>query len=168
MRESTTPLVARLGEEIGTSKVTIAVAESCTGGMLCGAIIADPDVSGALERGFVVYSPEAKCDLLGLDRKKVEACNGVSKEVAIDMAQAALDRSQASMAVAITGFAGPREENEEVGLVHFAIATRNGSPVHREQHFGDLGRETVCRHAVQTALEMLIDAVRHERDDATA
>ncbi len=163
MTERIEDLVARLGEQIGSSGVTLAAAESCTGGMLCGAITANPAVSGSLERGMVVYSPNAKADLLGLDLERVESCDGVDRELTIDMANATLGRSRASIAIAIAGFAGPREKGEEVGLVHFAIATSRGEIIHREHHFGDPGRETVCERAVETALSLLIDVVGTQR-----
>ena len=163
MNEKIASLVTRLGREIGSSKLTIATAESCTGGMICAAITANPEVSGVLERGFVVYSPDAKCDLLGLDRGIVEACHGVSRNIAIDMARAALERSRASIAVATTGFAGPRENNEEVGLVHIAVATRSAEVYHREEHFGELGRKEVCQKSVSAALQLLIHTVRSKK-----
>ncbi|MCF8707393.1 CinA family protein [Rhizorhapis sp. SPR117] len=150
--------VARLGKAVGTNGPSIVIAESCTGGMLCGAIVSDPDVSGALERGFVVYSIDAKCELLNLERERVEACAGVSKDIAIAMAKAALDRSHADIAMAITGFAGPQEHDEEVGLVHIALIGRDGKPRHHICHFGDVGREVVCRKTVLVALELLTDA----------
>lgn len=152
-------LVEQLGKAIGTREVSIATAESCTGGMLSGAIVANPEVSGALERGLVVYSLDAKCELLDLDRAEVERCQGVSRAVAEGMAASALDRSHADIAVAITGFAGPQEDEEEVGLVHIACAQRGGATAHQEEHFGDLGRAGVCEAAVAVAVEMLIDAV---------
>lgn len=152
-------LVARLGRQLGPDGPSLAIAESCTGGMVCAAIVADPDVSGALERGFIVYSLDSKCELLDLDRSEVESCEGVSREVALGMAKAALDRSHADLAISITGFAGPQQGDEEVGLVHFALARRAGEPLHEEHHFGDTGREAVCEMAVTAALKMLIETV---------
>ena len=152
-------LVAELGRVIVPQKATVAAAESCTGGQLCAALVADPDVSGAFERGFVVYSIDAKCELLGLERGPVERCEGVSEEIARAMAKAALKESRATLAVAITGFAGPRQADEEVGLVHIAVAGE-GSSAHRALHLGDIGREKVCNEAVATALELLIAGAR--------
>ena len=155
-------LVASLGREIGSDGPSLAIAESCTGGMVCAAIVADPDVSGALERGFIVYSLDAKCELLDLDRAEVESCEGVSRDVALGMAKAALDRSHADIAISITGFAGPQQDEEEVGLVHFGLALRKGEPLHEKHHFGDPGRDAVCQKAVVTALKMLIEGVRSQ------
>lgn len=154
--ETVSRLVARLGEAVQEDCTSLATAESCTGGQLAAAIVADPEVSGALERGFVVYSLDAKCELLDLERGRVEECEGVSEDIARAMAIAALHRSRADLAVAITGFAGPREADEEVGLVHLATA-RGEETRHRELHLGEIGREEVCEQAVIAALEMLIE-----------
>ena len=149
-------LVAELGKLIVPRKATVAAAESCTGGQLCAALVADPDVSGAFERGFVVYSIDAKCELFGLQREPVERCEGVSEDIACAMARAALKESRATLAVAITGFAGPRKGDEEVGLVHIAVAGEQNS-AHRVLHLGDIGREKVCDEAVAAALELLVE-----------
>jgi len=129
------------------------------------AIIANPDVSAYLERGLVVYSIDAKCDLLGLDRKELEAYDGVSARVVTQMAVSLFEQSNAPIALATTGFAGPRKGDEEVGLVHFAIALENREVRHFQVSFGDLGRETVCRRAVQHALLLLTTTVKELRGD---
>ena len=137
----------------------LATAESCTGGLLA-ALLTDVRGRGhVFERGFVVYSKEAKCDLLGLDRAMVETCGAVSKEVAVAMAQGALRRSEAQIAIAITGFAGPAGEGDEEGLVHFACARTSGETCHREEHFGPIGRQGVRVSALQVALEMIDTAL---------
>ncbi len=138
----------------------LATAESCTGGLLAALLT---DVSGrghVFERGFVVYSNDAKCDLLGIDRAKVERCGAVSAEVAQDMAAGALRNSQAHVALSITGFAGPAGPDDEEGLVHFACARRAGESCEREEHFGPIGRQGVRIAALKTALEMLKDALK--------
>lgn len=160
MTERSIPkLVDRLGECVVPNALSLAIAESCTGGQLCGAIVSNPEVSGALERGFIVYSLDAKCELLDLERDEVERCQGVSVAVATGMARAALQRSHADISVAITGFAGPSQDGEEVGLVHIATASGD-STQHRELHLGDPGRDEVCRRSVMVALEMLIEAAQ--------
>jgi nicotinamide-nucleotide amidase len=137
----------------------LAAAESCTGGLLA-ALLTDVEGRGhVFERGFVVYSKDAKCDLLGITRDKVESCGAVSEEIAIEMARGALRRSRADLALAITGFAGPAGENEEEGLVHFACAGRHDSTCHREEHFGPLGRQGVRIAALKVALDMLQKAI---------
>src|SRR5690606_6799002 len=112
------------------------------------------------ERGFVVYSKEAKCDLLGLDRAMIDNCGAVSKPVAVAMAQGALRRSQAHLPLAITGFAGAGESDHDEGLVHLACARRAGGTRRREAHFGPIGRQGVRLAALNTALEMLEAALK--------
>ena len=141
-------------------KLKLATAESCTGGLLA-ALLTDVRGRGhVFERGFVVYSKDAKCDLLGLDRAMVENCGAVSREVAVAMAQGALRRSEAQIALSITGFAGPAGEDDEEGLVHFACARTDGETCHREEHFGPIGRQGVRIAALEVALEMIEMALK--------
>jgi nicotinamide-nucleotide amidase len=137
----------------------LATAESCTGGLLA-ALLTDVRGRGhVFERGFVVYSKQAKCDLLGLDRAMVENCGAVSKPVAVAMAQGALRRSEADIALSITGFAGPAGPDDEEGLVHLACARSDGETCHREEHFGPIGRQGVRVATLEVALEMLEEAL---------
>lgn len=137
----------------------LATAESCTGGLLA-ALLTDVRGRGhVFDRGFVVYSKQAKCDLLGIAREKVDNCGAVSEPIAREMALGALRRSQADIAVSITGFAGPGEPGDEEGLVHFACARRDGDVAHREEHFGKIGRDGVRVAALETALEMIGQAL---------
>lgn len=140
----------------------LAAAESCTGGLLAALLTDVPGCSHVFERGFVVYSDEAKCDLLGIEREKVENCGAVSEEVAVAMARGALNRSNAQVSLSITGFAGPpgKDDDGEEGLVHFACARTNGYLAHREEHFGSIGRQGVRIAALEVALEM-IEAALH-------
>ena len=135
----------------------LATAESCTGGLLAALLTDVPGCSHIFERGFVVYSDEAKCDLLGIAREKVESCGAVSEDVAREMALGALRRSNAQLAVSITGYAGPPGEGDkgEEGLVHFACAAGDGSLDHREEHFGAVGRDGVRIASLEVALVML-------------
>ena len=143
-------------------ELTLATAESCTGGLLA-ALLTDVQGRGhVFERGFVVYSKDAKCDLLGIDRETVDSCGAVSKPVALAMAKGALRRSEADIALSITGFAGPAGDDEEEGLVHFACARRNGETCHREEHFGAIGRQGVRLAALEAALEMLEAALNDD------
>ena len=141
-------------------ELKLATAESCTGGLLAALLTDVPGCSHAFERGFVVYSKAAKCDLLGLDRAMVDNCGAVSKSVAVAMAQGALRRSEADVTISITGFAGPAGEGNEEGLVHFACARREGKTCHREEHYGPIGRQGVRLAALETALEMLEAALK--------
>ncbi|MBU2340678.1 MAG: CinA family protein [Alphaproteobacteria bacterium] len=160
-RREIADLVTALGEALETDGTSLAIAESCTGGLICNAIVSDPEVSGALERGFIVYSLDSKCEMLDLDRVEVEACEGVSREVALGMATAALQRSHAELALSVTGFAGPQQADEDVGLVHIAIARRGAEPLHEVHHFGDCGREAVCQLAAIAGLKMLISVAKN-------
>ena len=138
-----------------SADMTIATAESCTGGLLAALLTDVQGYSHVFDRGFVSYSDEAKCDLLGIERRMVENCGAVSREVAVAMAAGALERSNADVVVAITGFAGPAGEDDEEGLVHFALACGSGSPSHREEHFGPIGRDGVRLASLRVALDLL-------------
>ena len=132
----------------------LAAAESCTGGLLSALLTDVEGYSHVFERGFVTYSDAAKCDLLGLERAMVDDCGAVSEQVAEAMAEGALHRSRADYAVAITGFAGPAGENDEEGLVYFALAGQHGQRELREEHFGPIGRDGVRIAALRVALAM--------------
>lgn len=134
---------------------SIVTAESCTGGQLASLLTDIEGASGAFERGFVVYSEVAKCELLGLEQRRITQCGVVSRETAIAMAEGALTHSHGDVAIGITGFAGPAGPDDEPGLVHIACATRSGETRHRECHFGDIGRDPVRDRSVLIALEML-------------
>jgi nicotinamide-nucleotide amidase len=134
----------------------IAIAESCTGGLVAGLLTEIAGSSDVVERGFVTYSNEAKEELLGVPRDMLIAHGAVSEPVARAMAQGALKHSRAGLAVAVTGIAGPGGSTDEkpVGLVHFAAA-RGDTVIHRECRFGDIGRGEVRLASVEVALEML-------------
>ena len=151
---------AQLAGLLKGRRLSFATAESCTGGQLAAVLAGDAALGPHLERGFIVYSADAKCEMLGVDRGDVERCEAVNSDVAAAMAQGALANSRADIAIAVTGFCGPREGEEEVGLVHLARADRAGRLVQRECHFGDLGRRRVLDSAVAAALAMMAEAVR--------
>lgn len=138
---------------------TIATAESCTGGLLAALLTDVRGLGHVFDRGFVTYSDAAKCDLLGIDRSLVKGCGAVSEPVARAMAAGALARSKADLAVSITGFAGPGDDDDEEGLVHFACATRDGPCDHRKEHFGAIGRAGVRIAALEVALAMMDNAL---------
>ncbi|WP_338445503.1 CinA family protein [Pelagerythrobacter marensis] len=141
-------------------EMPLITAESCTGGLLAALLTDVPGRSHIFERGFVVYSDDAKCDLLAVDRAQIERCGAVSREVAVAMARGALDRSGNGVGVAITGFAGPGGESDEEGLVHFACGRFDGPVAHREEHFGAIGRDGVRIAALAVALDMMDNALR--------
>lgn len=140
--------------------LSIATAESCTGGLLASLLTDVEGASHAFERGFVVYSEDAKCELLGVARDTVERCGAVSEPVAVAMAEGALARSHADIALAVTGFAGPAGPGDEPGLVHFACARTGRATAHREEHFGDIGRGPVRIACMRVGLAMLAEAIR--------
>ncbi|KPF43800.1 CinA family protein [Rhizobium sp. AAP43] len=139
----------------------ITTAESCTGGLIAGALTEISGSSAVVDRGFVTYTNQAKMDLIGVSAKTLEAFGAVSKETALQMASGALMRSSAHVAVAVTGIAGPGGGSDEkpVGLVHLALKTRSGLTDHREMRYGEIGRHPVRLATINTALEILLRAV---------
>ena len=140
--------------------LTIATAESCTAGLVAGAITEIAGSSAVFDRGFVTYSNAAKQTMIGVADATLEAHGAVSRQVAIEMAQGALRNATADIAVAVTGIAGPGGGSEEkpVGLVHLATARKGRETLHREMRYGDVGRSAVRLATVRTALEMLVEA----------
>ena len=134
--------------------LVLAVAESCTGGLLASLLTDVEGVSHSFDRGFVTYSEQAKTEMLGVPAALIDAKNAVSKEVAIAMAEGALERSRANIACAITGFAGM---GDEPGLVHFACARAGRTTAHREEHFGAIGRGATRVAAIEAAVEMMTE-----------
>lgn len=136
----------------------VATAESCTGGLIAGALTEIPGSSSVVDRGFVTYTNAAKTEMLGVQEQTLARFGAVSKETALQMAHGALFRSHADLAVAVTGIAGPGGGSAEkpVGLVHLAAKARNGALIHHEMRYGDIGRDKVRLATVKTALEMLI------------
>ncbi|AQR62107.1 damage-inducible protein CinA [Brevundimonas sp. LM2] len=138
--------------------LTLATAESCTGGLVAAALTAVPGSSTAVDRGFVTYSNAAKRELLGVPADLLDQFGAVSEPVARAMAEGARSRAGVNLAVSITGIAGPGGGSAEkpVGLVHFALATGQGV-IHAAHRFGDIGREAVRLDSVRVALRLLRD-----------
>ena len=139
--------------------VTLATAESCTGGLVAAALTAIPGSSDVVAGGLVTYSNAAKTQLLGVDAALIAEVGAVSELVARAMATGAVRSLGAGLAVAITGIAGPGggSAGKPVGLVHFASAGSKGGTRHREARFGDIGRDEVRMASVKVALEMLLE-----------
>ncbi|MBB3019993.1 nicotinamide-nucleotide amidase [Microvirga lupini] len=139
----------------------IATAESCTGGLVAAMLTEISGSSAVVERGFVTYSNEAKTELVGVPADLIFTHGAVSEPVARAMAEGALAHSRADMAVGITGVAGPTggTATKPVGLVHFGLARKGAPTIHLERRYGDLGRETVRRRAVEDALSLLEQAI---------
>jgi len=143
----------------GRRGVMIATAESCTGGLVAGAITDIAGSSAVFDRGFVTYTNAAKVEMLGVSPATLERFGAVSEAVAREMAAGAQARSGAQMAVSVTGIAGPGgSESKPEGRVCFAIAD-NRSTRAVTHEFGPIGRPHVRQASVEQALQMLIDAL---------
>ena len=134
--------------------LTLATAESCTGGLLASLLTDVQGVAHAFDRGFVTYSEESKTDMLGVPPDLIAVEGAVSRPVAIAMAEGALARSNANIALAVTGFA---DAGEEPGLVHFACARAGRKTAHREAHFGPIGRGATRIACLRVAVEMMTE-----------
>lgn len=139
--------------------ITVATVESCTGGLVCGALTAIAGSSSMVLGGLVTYSNEAKTTLAKVPAELILRHGAVSEPVARAMAEGGRERLSARLAVSITGVAGPDGGSEEkpVGLVHFACAGA-GETLHREKRFGALGRDEIRRLSVLEALDLLREA----------
>ncbi|TCA31887.1 CinA family protein [Rhizobium leguminosarum bv. viciae] len=135
----------------------ISTAESCTGGLIAGALTEISGSSAVVDRGFVTYTNSAKIEMLGVQAEMLLRFGAVSEETARQMVHGALFRSRAEIAVAVTGIAGPGGGSAEkpVGLVHLAAKSRAGALIHQKMHYGDIGRSEVRLATVRTALEMV-------------
>jgi len=145
-------------------ELTIATAESCTGGLVASAISEISGSSLVLDRGFVTYSNEAKQQMLGVTPATIDVLGAVSKECADEMAKGALAHAQVDLAVSITGIAGPTGAvpGKPIGLVYFCAASRSGRIIAHERKFGDIGRTNVRRASVLMALAMLQELAEKE------
>ena len=157
MSEDIFELASRLLEVCREKGIQVVTAESCTGGLVAGALTEVPGSSDVVERGFVTYSNEAKSEMLGVPADLIKAHGAVSELVARAMAEGALRHSRASLAVAVTGVAGPGGGSaaKPVGLVHFAAQATWGTRLHVERRFGALSRSEIRRLAVIEALTLL-------------
>ncbi len=135
----------------------IATAESCTGGLVAATLTAIPGSSDVFERGFVTYANAAKSEMLGVPVWLIERHGAVSEDVARAMVGGALTHSRATIAVAVTGIAGPGggTPDKPIGLVHFAAARRDEPVRHERVVFGDIGRAEIRRDSVARALVLL-------------
>lgn len=141
------------------AKLMIATAESCTGGGIVSALTEIPGSSDVVDRGFVTYSNAAKIEMLGINPETLANFGAVSEEIAKEMAEGALTRSQAGLAVAVTGIAGPGgSEFKPEGRVCFGLASRSETLVETVE-FGAIGRANVRRATVAHALTLLLAAL---------
>lgn len=153
LQEITTKIIASYRDK----KWRIATAESCTGGLIAGALTEVPGSSAVFERGFVTYSNAAKIDLLGVLPDMLENFGAVSGEVAEAMAQGALDYSLADVALSVTGIAGPDggTASKPVGLVYFGLARRDSGTFHLQCQFKG-NRDQIRFEAVLEGLKLLL------------
>ena len=156
------PDAARAGDALRRRGLTVAVAESCTGGLLGAALTALPGSSGYMRGGVIAYADSLKADLLGVSRHLLAQHGAVSEPVARAMAEGVRARCQTSLGVAVTGVAGPDggSPDKPVGLVFVALA--DGAGVRVERLEGDRGREQNRARAVEVALRMCHDAAGEE------
>jgi nicotinamide-nucleotide amidase len=152
-------LAQQIVSEFASKGLMVATAESCTGGLIAGALTDIPGSSAVVDRGFVTYTNVAKNEMLGVQEQTLATYGAVSRETALQMVHGALFRSHADLAVAVTGTAGPGGGSAEkpVGLVHLAVKSRAGSLIHREMRYGEIGRDKVRLATVAAALEMLLE-----------
>jgi nicotinamide-nucleotide amidase len=152
--DETEEAARRLLEKASERNLLLATAESCTGGMLASLLTDVQGVAHAFERGFVTYTNEAKNEMLGVPMDLIEEKDAVSREVAIAMAEGALERSRAHIALSVTGFA---DAGDEPGLVHFGCARAGRITAHREEHFGPGGRGATRVKCMKVAVEMMTE-----------
>ncbi len=152
--------VAQLLDHAKARNITIATAESCTGGMVIAALTDIPGSSAVVDRGFVTYTNEAKQEMLGVRAETLGAFGAVSEEVAREMAEGALRNSHAHLAVSITGIAGPGgSEFKPEGRVCFGVATKDKTTFSETIEFGAPGRDEVRIASRDHALQLLATAL---------
>ncbi|TCK28427.1 nicotinamide-nucleotide amidase [Ancylobacter aquaticus] len=145
--------------------LTVSTAESCTGGLVAGALTEIAGSSDVVDRGFVTYSNAAKQEMLGVSPATLETHGAVSEETAREMVAGLLRAAKTSLGVSITGIAGPGggSAGKPVGLVHFAAGTRTGTVIARREVFAGQDRAGVRRLSVLTALAMLAELAGREK-----
>ena len=151
------PAATALLERCRRAGITLATAESCTGGLIAATLTEIAGSSDVVDRGFVTYSNAAKTELLGVDAALIARHGAVSEPVARAMAEGARARAGVGRAVAVTGVAGPGGGSAEkpVGLVHLAVAVKNGETRHLVERFGDRGRSGIRLATVASALALV-------------
>ncbi len=154
----TLALAKKVNDRLILAGHMMVTAESCTGGLIAGAITSVSGSSGMLYGGVVTYSNDAKTAMIGVPAALIAQYGAVSEPVARAMAEGALRKASVDLAISVTGIAGPGGGSDEkpIGLVHFGLATPDGTH-HREERFGDLGRDMVRQATVRVALEMVME-----------
>jgi nicotinamide-nucleotide amidase len=165
MQDEMIALALRVLDACRARKLKIALAESCTGGLIAATLTEIPGSSDVFERGFVTYSNEAKQEMLGVPGDLIAAHGAVSPQVAEAMALGALDHSRAQIALSVTGIAGPGggSTQKPVGLAYFGLARSERPTLLVEKRFsepdgGTLSRERIRRQAALAGLRLLLEA----------
>lgn len=155
-------LAKEIIENFSKAGLMVATAESCTGGLIAGALTDIAGSSSVVDRGYVTYSNEAKTDMLNVPADIIATQGAVSAEVAAAMVSGALARSKADIAVAVTGIAGPGGGSPEkpVGLVYIAVQRSGKDALVSREMFGDIGRDGVRKATIIKALQMMQDQAR--------
>lgn len=149
-------LVEKLADALSAKRITLASAESCTGGMLAAAITDRAGASRHFERGFVTYSNESKIEMLDVDAAIIAEKGAVSAETAEAMARGAVRNSRADLAIAITGIAGPDgDEHKPVGLVFIACADADMKVIAEKHHFTG-NRDAIRLQSAKAAIHLLL------------
>lgn len=155
-------LAAELLEVFRKNGLMIATAESCTGGLIAGCLTEIAGSSDVVDRGFVTYSNSAKIEMLGVRPATLDAYGAVSEAVALEMAEGALKRSKAQVAIAVTGIAGPGgSEHKPEGRVCFGLAVEGQRTQVKTVEFGAQGRDKVRALTVSKALELALLAAKN-------
>lgn len=149
-------VVSQLADQLLSKKLKLVTAESCTGGGIACALTSQPGSSVWFDRGFVTYSNEAKQESLGVSADTLQQFGAVSKQVVLEMAEGAISHSHASVAISVSGIAGPDGGSEEkpVGTVWFGFSAEGRTTAVHQCFAGD--RQTVRERAVIFALEYLL------------
>lgn len=147
-------------EKLRVKKLKIAIAESCTGGLLSALFTSIAGASNVFERGFITYSNQAKIEMLGVKKSSLEKFGAVSAQVAQEMAAGALKNSGADIAIAITGIAGPKSDDTKkpVGLVYIALGVKKPQAkiVVKEFNFSGKNRDQIRESSVAAAINLVV------------
>tara|TARA_X000000368_G_scaffold151490_1_gene119434 strand:- start:230 stop:721 length:492 start_codon:yes stop_codon:yes gene_type:complete len=154
-------LAQKVVKECDKQKRILAIAESCTGGMLSSYITSISGSSNIFDRGFITYSNDAKIDLINVKKKTIEKFGAVSKETAIEMAEGAIKNSLASLAISITGVAGPGGGTSlnPIGTVYIALKIDDKKDV-KKFIFQDKGRDFIRKASVYEALQLILHKLK--------
>ena len=161
--KSTGSLSKALIAELIARKLTVATAESCTGGLFTGALTSVPGSSDTVYGGFITYANAAKTKFIGVPARQIRDYGAVSSQVARSMAEGARSTARTDIGVGITGVAGPGggSDKKPVGLVYVAVATKEATHF-VENRFGEIGRNEVRAKSVEAALELLLEVLSTE------